>query len=93
MIRSATSFSSLRGMLNGPVDLLGKELIMVKTSSLEMCAMINSNWFLFFKNFCGDAWGTFGTFFSVSGPTFTKNLFNFSAISAGSSTIFPFTLS
>ena len=43
MIRSATSFNSLRGMLCGPVYLLGKEFIMVKTSSLEMCAIINSN--------------------------------------------------
>ena len=89
MMRSATSFKSLRGMLAGPVLLLGKALITDKTSSSEIWAIINSNWFLFFKYFSGEALGTLGTFFSVSGPTLTKKLFNFSAMSAGSSIIFP----
>ena len=92
-MRSATSLRSLRGMLAGPVLLLGKAFIMVSTSSSEIWAMMSSNWFLFFKYFSGEALGTLGTFFSVSGPTFTKKLFNFPAISAGSSTILPFTLS
>ena len=41
----------------------------------------------------GDILGTFGTVFSVSGPTLAKKLLKLLVISTGSSTIFPFTFS
>ena len=76
MTRSTTSLSILRGILAGPVPLLGRAIINADTSSSLMCVMIRSTWLRFLRNFSGEMLGTFGTFFSVSGPTLTKKFFH-----------------
>ena len=90
---SATDFKSFNGILAGPVPLLGRALIMSSISLSEIWARMKSVWFLFFRNLSGDMFGTLGTVFSVTGPTFTKKLLKLLEIALGSSMIDPFTLS
>ena len=65
------------------------EVMISKTSSSSIWAIISSNWLRFFKYAVGDLLGTFGTVFSVSGPTFAKKELKLLAIELESSTIFP----
>ena len=93
MIRSATIFKCFRGILAGPVALLGNAFMTSKISSPEINVMISSNWLRFLRNFSGEMLGTFGTVFSVSGPTLTKKLLNLFVIVPGSVSILPWMLS
>ena len=40
-IKSATDWRRFKGILDGPVDLLVKELMISNTSSLDICAIMN----------------------------------------------------
>ena len=54
---------------------------------------MKSVWFLSFRNFSGDIFGTLGTVFSVTGPTLTKKSLKLFVIAVGSSMIDPLTMS
>ena len=53
----------------GPVDLFSSVLMMVSTSSLEMCAIKKLTSFLFSKYKLGLVTGFLGILLSVLGPT------------------------
>ena len=54
------------------VSSLSKNLIILSISSSDICAMIKLTWLRFFRNRSALILGTFGTPFSVWGPTLTK---------------------
>ena len=90
---SATGFSILRGILLGPVPLLGKAWIISSTSLGEISSIVKLVSIRFLRNFPGEVWFTVGTFLSRSGPTLAKKLLTQLAISFGLSINLPFTLS